>query len=768
MRLIRLEIQGFKTFARKTRLDFPIGTEVNHAVSVIVGPNGSGKSNLVDAVRWCLGEQSMKLLRGKKTEDMIFSGSTEKSRAGFAEVVLTFDNHDKAIPIEYEEVELSRRQYRDGSSEYRLNGKIARLTDIQILLAEAGIGERSYTVIAQGMIDHVLISSPEERKLFFDDATGVRGLQMKRHQALLRLGKASEHLLEVEHLLAEAEPRLRILGRQVKRLEKRETVERELETLSVLYYGTLCLTLSHELEVIANEGGLLKGKISTKTDELKTGDEQLLAMEKQEREKHQPKQETNLAQIAYREIQQSLKNAREEVFRAQRAVDIASIKAERPPEIMPINEIEQEIASIKTAHENIYAKLKQCHEMHEVAALMIELESVITQIIKLHERLKTPESKTLPIDPALVQTLEKAKNQQKQIEEKEKEVEGVLANAQNATPDASATSLFAFQRTLRKLQSDLYELEQQRNEIELRKARVETRLEGLGTEIQEQCPTLQSAIHDFDGTASDTNPAETHSTLLRLRHERDIIGSIDEETLKEYESTNERVTFLQKQFSDLSQAISSTEQVVDELDTRIQKQSEEIFKQINKEFQKYFTILFGGGTAELLKTQETKNEEAPHVSLDRAFEEEAEAQALADGPIATKILERFQQRKETIMGIEIQASPPGKRQKSLNLLSGGERALTSLALLCAIMATHPSPFVVLDEVDAALDESNTVRFANILDELRKFSQFIIITHNRATMERADKLFGVSMGEDGISNLLSVSLQDIEESGNARR
>ena len=211
MYLTRLETQGFKTFAKKTVIEFSAPKNDLHALTVIVGPNGSGKSNLSDAIRWCLGEQSMKQLRGKKTEDIIFSGSQGKGRSGFAEVKLTFNNADKVLNIDYSEVSITRRLYRDGDSEYLLNGKRARLADIQLLLAEAGIGQRSYTVIGQGMIDHVLTSSPEERKVFFDDATGVRGLQIKRHQSMLKLRKSTENLIEVEMLLSEIEPRLRLL-----------------------------------------------------------------------------------------------------------------------------------------------------------------------------------------------------------------------------------------------------------------------------------------------------------------------------------------------------------------------------------------------------------------------------------------------------------------------------------------------------------------------------------------------------------------------------
>ena len=239
MYLSRIDIQGFKTFAQKTALHFPKPTADHKPLTVIVGPNGSGKSNLADAIRWCLGEQSLKHLRGKEAQDIIFSGSSGKGRSGFAEVVLTFENTEGLVPGDAAEMTIARRLYRDGESAYLLNGEETRLQDIQLFLAEAGVGQRSYAVIGQGMIDQIIVASPEDRKQFFDDATGVRGFQMKRHQAVLKLDKASQNLAEVEMLLGELEPRLALLRRQVKKLDERAVVEEQFTKAASQYYGTL-------------------------------------------------------------------------------------------------------------------------------------------------------------------------------------------------------------------------------------------------------------------------------------------------------------------------------------------------------------------------------------------------------------------------------------------------------------------------------------------------------------------------------------------------
>jgi len=258
---------------------------------------------------------------------------------------------------------------------------------------------------------------------------------------------------------------------------------------------------------------------------------------------------------------------------------------------------------------------------------------------------------------------------------------------------------------------------------------------------------------------------DPYAEIQRLRYKLELIGGIDPEIMKEYEETRVRHEFLDGQVSDLHKALRDTEKVIVELDEQIEKQSKVVFGKINREFERYFKVLFGGGSCQLVKlTREDVEPEPEGVTPERAFADTGEEQRDKEEVIAKKL----QKHQDPVMGIDIQATPPGKKLKALNLLSGGERALTSIALISAIMAVNPSPFVLLDEVDAALDESNTIRFASILQELSEKSQFIIITHNRATMEQADVLYGVTMGEKGISNLLSIHLENVAQGGTARR
>ncbi|MBI1908502.1 AAA family ATPase [Candidatus Uhrbacteria bacterium] len=768
MYLKRLEVQGFKTFAAKTSLEFPEEKGGRHALTVVVGPNGSGKSNLADAIRWCLGEQSLKLLRGKKAEDVIFSGSEGKSRSGFAEVSLTFDNRDQSMGVEFSEVVITRRLYRDGESAYLVNGAASRLADIQLMLAEAGVGQRSYSVIGQGMIDHVLPATPEERKIFFDDAMGVRGFQMKRHQALLKLTKSAENLSEVELLLGELEPRLNSLKRQVDRLQKRATVEAELRALEREYYGSAWWALMDEKQGIDRRLAEARGRVSKKQEDIRAGDEKLAALERSE--ERGSRNESGLAplQAAYKAAQQELAEARRIHFTAERELELAKVKAQSTWAPLPLHEIILEVGGISDAQKDAVARLKAAKDLEEVTRIADEIDGIFSRSKKLKDRLTKPNPEDFTPSAEQLAAIDAAKTRIGAAEAKVKESEAAMdAFAKQAT--AQKSEAFAFQRELRALQQELFSLEQAANGIAIEMTRVETRLEGMEREMADEIGAeMATEVKKARPETRLEDVQAAHDKMIRLKHQLEVIGGIDEEVMKEYETTNERFTFLSTQVKDLRDAIRSTEKIIDELDLQIRTQSEKSFAEINKEFQRYFKVLFNGGTCSLVKMTQEEVAQETKVNLDRAMEEVAQEKNEAEEESVETIQARVKEREDAVAGIDIQATPPGKKLKALNLLSGGERALTSIALVSAIMATNPSPFVVLDEVDAALDEANTVRFANILNELQKLTQFIVITHNRATMEKADMLYGVTMGTDGISKLLSVSMEDIGEGGTARR
>jgi chromosome segregation ATPase len=768
MYLQRLEIQGFKTFAKKTVLELQKPKAGYNPLTVVVGPNGSGKSNLSDAIRWCLGEQSMKQLRGKESQDIIFSGSEGRGRANFAEVTMTFNNEDKAMAIEAAEVTITRRLYRDGESSYLMQGQEVRLADVQLALAEAGVGQRSYAVIGQGMIDHILTSSPEERKIFFDDATGVRGLQIRRHQAMLKLERSAKNLGEVEMLLQELEPRLNLLRRQVRRLSEREKVETELRELSLQYFGTQYWQLQTEKVAIDAKVSAATGKVNAKRTELAAGDAKLAEMEKLEAGKTVDNQGLQEYQLAYKQAQESLASARKAHFAIERDIELSKVRAQSSWAPLPLTDIINEVKTLASTHEQLLQALKNVKAIAELDVIVRDVEVAHGRSAKLRDRLIRPNPEDFKPDPQLLANLQSATANIKIAESQVKAAETAM-DAQAKESAASKSEVFAFQRSLRQLQADVMQLENERNGYSVELARVETRIESLITECRDAIGEQATAeVVKQAPAALAPNVHELHDKMLRVRHQLEMIGGIDPEVVKEHAEVDGRYTFLSTQVADLRAAIASTEKIIDELDHDIRAQSERAFKAINEHFQRYFKVLFGGGSCSLVKMTQDDVHEDNKLVLDRAMEQVAEEHNDEDEESLEAITKRVASRKDAVAGIDIQATPPGKKMKALNLLSGGERALTSIALLSAIMETNPSPFVVLDEVDAALDEGNTVRFANILNELRLHTQFIVITHNRATMESADTLYGVTMGDEGVSSLLSVRLEDIADNPSARR
>ncbi len=720
MHLERLEIQGFKTFAKKTVLTFLPPKEKRFPVTAIVGPNGSGKSNSADAIRWVLGEQSLKLLRGKQSDDVIFSGSQGKGRAGFAEVSITLNNEDGLMPIDYRRVAITRRLYRDGTSQYLLNEATVRLADIQLLLAQSNIGQRSYSVIGQGMVDHILVATAEERKSFFDDATGVKQFQIKRHESLLKLKRTLDNLADVEMVLKEIEPRMRSLKRQVSRLEQREEVERELREQEKHYYGSLWWQLADRRAQTDNSLVAVEKKIQHLQKELNALEEKTKAVETADR-----RDEGLISlQKTYRELQKKRDEMRRKQFETEKSIELEKVKAQSNWAPLPLSQIIEEI-------KEVVAGLKGLKNLDPIEELHRAIETLLRRSSELSKRLERPNPEDIKPDHGLTKNLKNLKTEEREIENQLKQLEDRI-DSYAVTEQKVRTDLIETQRALRTKQQNLREREQEKNGYDIERARLEERTQALQREMDEFMKTEGKKVRERREEKKGIDTENLYAEIQRLRYRLELIGGIEPEIIKEFEETKQRFDFLDGQVLDLQKAIRSTEKIIHELDEKIEKQSHKIFNEINHRFQHYFKILFGGGSCELVrvKTVETAEE--------------------TDG------------QKEAQEGIDIQATPPGKRLKALNLLSGGERALTSIALLSAIMDVNPSPFVVLDEVDAALDEANTLRFASILDELAQKSQFIIITHNRATMEKADVLYGVTMGDEGISNLLSVHLEDMVE------
>ncbi|MFA5854355.1 MAG: AAA family ATPase [Patescibacteria group bacterium] len=758
MYLQRIEMQGFKTFANRTVLEFLPPKEGNRGTTAIVGPNGSGKSNIADAVRWVLGEQSLKLLRGKKSEDVIFSGSEKRSRSGFAEVSLALNNEAGGNDIEYPEVVITRRIYRDGESEYLINKNKVKLQEVILLLARANFGQRTYSVIGQGMIDAILVASPKERKEFFDEAAGVKQYQLKRESAVRKLDASEENLKQAELILAEIEPRMRSLSRQVRRLEERANLEKELQELSILYFGTQWKQIREEMAAIDAKTKLVEESRKAKEKEIEAIRAELAGMETEE-----TKSDGLIAlQKDYEKEMEKRNSLREKEIQLKNQIRMEQMKAQAanaPALPMPLPRIVEEVSSISKRHDELVASIMGAKTLEQAQQAARELEKLGKQIEELLSELREPghkekqEKKEPTVPVAMQKELEETLVAISEMGKTLTDLQGQMQRwGQEEAKKRGA--FFEIQRKMQGFQSELFELDRHLSDHRVERARIETRRETIEREAREMMGEEAQAA--LAAEPKEKVDALTLSPRLhQLRTQVAAIGSIDQAVVDEYKEIKERFDFLSGQVEDLHKTKASLVVMIEELDILIKKQSDASFRRINQHFGEFFKQLFDGGTASLEKIEREEDEdevadaEKAAAAEAAGVEEEEKKEAVSAVP------------KESWLGLEIYANPPGKRVKSIHSLSGGERAMTSIALICAIMTTNPSPFVVLDEVDAALDESNASRFAAIIDELSHKTQFLVITHNRYTMQKSQVLYGVTMGEDSTSSVLSLQLEDAE-------
>ncbi|MEX1112041.1 MAG: AAA family ATPase [Candidatus Andersenbacteria bacterium] len=724
MQLKSIEIQGFKSFAGKTRLDFDTG------MTAVIGPNGSGKSNLAEAIRWVLGEQSTKQLRSKSSTDIIFAGSDSKQQASRAVVRLTFDNETGRFPVDAAEVSVARSLSRAGESEYSVNGDPVRLVDLQHLLAEAGIGAKTYTVISQGMVDRYLSATPTVRRELFDEATGIRAMQIKLHEADKKLRSAQHNAHDIEVVTHELEPRLAVLGRQIQRHNERQQLESVFTEKQTAWFQHAWHEFSHAHQAAKARYEELQSRIATARTMRQALEQRLLStphsssnaeileeklrqarkeyeLLKQE-QAHAVEQKEQLAAslVAIRTQRETAKRSLEEKrgqslhfdwLKATRQLlrrtqdTLRSIISSEPPS-------EEEIKTLVDDIDTTINRTDDSMSVHMARSVLDQLEKPLQEVARLTaiEEERTSQLKNLRIPPT--PTSEAIAQLEQQL------------RTTAPAPGASAVSPEELEAAREE------ELEAERESAAAKAAAQQTGqdLHGLEQEILRERGTefirsIQEAL------PSTPKPSETDIRQLASRISQ--LGTIDELTIKEYEEVKNRYDYLTHQLED----IRATEQNIETLRSQLKREMDELFTRqfqvIQRAFCTYFQTLFGGGKADLTVTEE---------------------------------------------GIEIKAVPPGKHTRSITLLSGGERALTSLALLLAILEAQRPPFIVLDEVDAALDEANSKHLSEALQEKSRHTQCIVITHNRQTMSGADVLYGVTMQQDGVSKIYSVSLKDIEE------
>lgn len=751
MYLKRLEISGFKSFANKTVLDFP------HNVTSVVGPNGSGKSNVADSIKWVLGEQSMKSLRGKKSEDVIFNGSDKKAKMSVATASLIFDNRDRKMPLDLDEVYITRKLFRNGEGEYLINKDKVRLSDIIDLLARSGISQRGYCVINQGMADSILVASPAERMVIFEEATGVRKFQIKKEQTIKKLEATKKNLDRVTELLVEIEPHLNLLKRQAARAEKRGETEEELRREQRSYYDHIWRDLIKSNAGYKKDEEALIFQIENNTQEVERIKKELAENNVDNESYDETFEELQKKSNAF---QQELNEFQKQFSIAEGRIEIEREKKEKAkrPEFKPINlgYVKDKISKIIEEYNIFIGKLSVIKDMDELedvrketAVVKSDIDSLFAEIQEGRVCLKGEES----FDDTELRGFEKEREEiVVRIESVRQNYEAVRSQVTelNRSEQEKRQSFFRLEKELQARQEEINRFKDNLNRINIEVAKFEVRKEDIAgeikTELGEDAPILEkigkNELIEIGEDQGYFNREGAEIKIRRLKNQLEQIGGIDPLIMDEYKETQQRFEFLSNQSRDLAEASESLKKVIAELDEKVEKMFKLSFKSINDEFDRYFKIIFGGGKAGLaIKYEEEKNEEG----------EEAE-----DKEVAVK------EGKKKIAGIEISAIPPGKKINNLSMLSGGERALTSIAILFAIIAHNPPPFSVLDEIDAALDEANSFRLSRIIKEIADKTQFIIITHNREMMNQADVLYGVTMQDDGVSKIVSVKLDEFEE------
>ncbi|MEN9604510.1 MAG: hypothetical protein RJB39_195 [Candidatus Parcubacteria bacterium] len=761
MRLKSLHIHGFKSFAKKTDLAFTT------PITSVVGPNGSGKSNVVEAMRFVLGEQSLKSMRGKKGEDMIFNGGKDISRSNRAAVKVAFDNSPQDgggrlfNTHSFDEVVIERAVNRDGTNEYMINGSAVRLKDITELLAEANIGSSGHHIISQGEADRLLSSSNKERKEMIEDALGLKVYQYKKEESEKRLDKTKEHMKEVESLRRELAPHIRFLKKQVEKIEKAKEVRTELTNLYKEFFA-------HEKHLLAaEEKDIMTGRVEPEKeykelqDKLKSTKDLLAHNDGT----------TKLTEGLF-VLEGKLRDARNtkdgysreigryegEISYIERAIDkkktlAAQESEEDSPDIqVSLKEVEGLIKKIRTVLNDIsvgnYASFDEAKKASK--DLVTECESYISA----QKSTQKKDDSRFDISDEVAE-LSNIKKLIKEVEEKIaeasnheqqvlKEYEGAKHNI-----EAEKEKNVEAEKELLKIMSRQHELTAELDKLQVREDAYKQQKDFYEREMMEAGVLVGVHAIRFDDVQIDVNidrraQQEKLHTVEKFKIRLEELGGAgDEAVLKEFTETEERDLFLLKELEDLTKSMADLEVLITDVTAQLKTMFDEGVGKINKEFSAFFKQMFGGGEAKLVITEERKKKR----KLTDIEDEDGDMESADDEESPIEI------------GIDVYVSLPHKKLKGLSMLSGGERALTSIALLFAMSQVNPPPFIILDETDAALDEANSRRYGDMIELLSKHSQLILVTHNRETMSRAGVLYGVTMGNTGHSQLLSISFDE---------
>jgi chromosome segregation ATPase len=730
--LKRLELNGFKSFAGKTVLEFPAG------IVAVVGPNGSGKSNIVDSLRWLLGERDAKNLRGAKVEDLIFAGTQKRARVGMASASLHFENKNKFFPVDFEEVVVSRQITRDGQSKYFLNKSEILLRDLIDFFAKARLGSKGLIIIGQGDSDLFIRSSPMERREMIEEILGLREYQLKKSDAERRLKNSNINLDKAKALIEEIEPHLRSLKRQTSRWERRGSLEEELLTLENQFFGS-------QLGELYKKTAHVEARIAehTKQLEILQKEKATAQMRQVSIEQSQPEERKQLALI--KDEVSKLMDTRS---RLQKDVGRIEAQIEMSKRSVSTGRTDRSSEQLISVLEKIKTQLRSALD-EEPHAVLSAIKTILKEISFVLEEVPVPKPQI--ISDALRQEFEQAAKDLAELEKNIlalREQEKRLESSQEEFYTTFKSSVADVQVSQGKLDS----WEKINRELLLEKERIDLRRDETLRQV-DQAGRKAEEFRNFSADASELvasgDLVEMEHRLFRLRGDLASIGEVDHALMKESEDTEKRHEFLLKESQDLTNAVNDLNSLLQELNEKIKTEFDKSLSKINDEFAKFFGMMFDGGTAKL-KVLKPKSERTKD-------DEDEDSETSSEAVLQTE--EELVQEKNG--GVDIEIKLPRKKTTSLDMLSGGERSLVGIAALFAMVSVSPPPFLVLDEIDAPLDERNARRFGEMLKDFSKRTQFIVVTHNRATMEAANILYGVTLAEDGSSKVVSLKLEPEE-------
>ena len=728
MQLKHIKLSGFKSFVDPTKISFPTN------MVGVVGPNGCGKSNVIDAIRWVLGELSAKNLRGESMVDVIFNGSEKRKASGQCSIELLFDNSSAKIGGEYasyNEVSIKRVMTRDAQSDYFINNAKCRRKDVQDIFLGTGLGPSSYAIIEQGMVSKLVSAKPDELRTHIEEAAGVSKYRERRRETESRIKRTKENLSRVKDIRDE-------IGRLIKRLENQAKAAEKYKKLndekSQIELDTAIL---FSLEAKNNRDDLQK-KLDSLNRDLKIKNAESETIQSQI---DQFRTENESVLTEYESAQKNFYSIGAEI--AKREANLQNINKTENETKFKLEKTKENLEKAKETEKNfdeLSPSEQAIHILNEIIATLKKYSIQNDSILDKANKLKVLLAEILNIASAQSKTLtEEYQSRQedlsKEIFEAEKLKSSIEEEMQTYVEESSQAEsvLISLRQKQSKFNEDLRSLENNKSIVELDSRSISEKITNIRLDLKTYEINLENSnkkikaagidIEKIDFTKyEDISISELEDKLADIEAKIIRLGAINLAAPEEIEEESKRKEELDKQYDDLIEALDKLNGAIKKIDNETKTIFKDSFDAVNIKLKEVFPKLFGGGLAELNLTD--------------------------DDPLHA--------------GVILMARPPGKKNSSISQLSGGEKALTALALVFAIFDLNPAPFCLLDEVDAPLDDLNTLRFINMVEEMSKTVQFIFITHNKVSMERSDYLMGVTMQEAGVSRMVSVDVNQALE------